>query len=436
MSRRRYFHSTLVEICLLGEWQVDALVDRLDDAFYAYEPWTGWLARQMVNAFPRAPRAAQLLQWLQQSELLAQARQRGKARIRHYPLQGLQAKLTHPDLPALHTLADLAQWLHLSDTDLEWFADRAGRSAAHPIQKCRHYRICTLAKRSGGQRLLEAPKPTLKQLQRRIHHELLRFLDLHPAAFGFVAEGTPQAHAQLHIGQPVVLRFDLQDCFLHVHGGMVYRTFMALGYTDSVSRYLMALCTHRLPRKDLRGLELSDRQYQLAQQNHLPQGAPSSPLLSHFALQGVDRRLEGYARTLNACYSRYADDIVLSGATHMRHQFRQIQARIGSIVAEEGFTLNMRKSRCMTASQQQQVTGISVNHHLNMPRATYDRLKAELHNCVRNGWQSQKPDDCHDYRAHLQGRISWCEQLNAARGAKLRVLFDAIDWVELAIDSF
>jgi len=343
-------------------------------------------------------------------------------------LQTGRATLAHPALPPLHTLDDLARWLRLSHQDLEWFADRARLAAANPIHQCRHYHVSTLPKTRGGVRLLEAPKPTLKHLQRRIHQEVLSCLPLHPAAHGFVSERTPPHHASLHVGQHVVLRFDLQDCFLHVHGGMVYRAFIALGFTDSVSRYLMALCTHRLSRPIPAMLALSEKQQQLAQQNHLPQGAPSSPLLSHFALSGVDRRLQGYARALNANYSRYADDIVLSGGDPLRRQFQQIQARIGSIVAEEGFSLNFRKSRCLTQSQQQRVTGITVNRHLNLPRRLFDNLKAELNNCVRKGWQSQRPADCDDYRAHLQGRISWCEQLNPERAAKLRALFNAIDW--------
>ena len=428
MARRRYFFSTLVDVCLLGKWTSDAISSRLDEALYAYEPWTAELAQQLVDAFPQSPRPAALLRYLLRNEHLARERMTGKLRIHQYPLQPPQATLTHPSLPPLHTLADLAHWLHLSHHDLEWFADRARLSAASPINRCRHYHVRTVPKSRGGVRLIEAPKPTLKHLQRRVHRELLAYLPLHPAAHGFIPGRTPIEHAQLHVGQPVVLRFDLQDCFLHVHGGMAYRAFSALGFTDSVSRYLMALCTHSIAKTHLPPLALDEKQQQLAQQNHLPQGAPTSPLLSHFALRGVDRRLQGYAQALEATYSRYADDIVLSGGNQLHCHFRHIHARVGSIVAEEGFNLNYRKSLCLTQSRQQRITGITVNRHPNLPRNAFDNLKAKLHNCVRMGWKSQRPEDCADYRSHLLGRIGWCQQLNPTRAAKLQALFDAIDW--------
>ncbi len=74
------------------------------------------------------------------------------------------------------------------------------------------------------------------------------------------------------------------------------------------------------------------------------------------------------------------------------------------------------------------MTGIVVNEHCNVGRAEFDALKAVLHNCTRTGPNSQNRAMVPDFRAHLGGRVSWVEQNNPLRGAKLRRLYDRIDW--------
>lgn len=98
-----------------------------------------------------------------------------------------------------------------------------------------------------------------------------------------------------------------------------------------------------------------------------------------------------------------------------------VRGAVAAIVAEEGFTLNERKSQLMTRAGRQRVTGIVVNERTNVARDEYDRLKAALHRIARDG-----PGDMS--AAELSGRIGWVEQLNPARGAKLRERFDRVSW--------
>jgi RNA-directed DNA polymerase len=99
-----------------------------------------------------------------------------------------------------------------------------------------------------------------------------------------------------------------------------------------------------------------------------------------------------------------------------------------SIVLEEGFVPNFRKTRVMPRAVCQHVTGLVVNSHPNLDRAEFDRLKATLTNCARHGPASQNRAGVAQFRSHLLGRVAFCEQVNAARGKKLRCLFEAIDW--------
>jgi RNA-directed DNA polymerase len=61
-------------------------------------------------------------------------------------------------------------------------------------------------------------------------------------------------------------------------------------------------------------------------------------------------------------------------------------------------------------------------------RRDYDVLKATLTNCLRHGVESQNRERRADFRAHLTGRVSFVEMVNAKRGEKLRALFDRIRW--------
>lgn len=295
-----------------------------------------------------------------------------------------------------------------------------------------HYRRWWRPKRSGGWRLLEMPLPHLMGLQRRLLERLLDRVPPHEAACGFTRERSVLDHARAHAGQAVVLKFDLTDFFGSVRASRVHAIFSTLGYADDVARALTALCTTATPEPLLRA---AHRQGQLAweplqrlRDPHLPQGAPSSPALANLCAFGLDLRLAGLADALQARYTRYADDLVLSGGPALRQAWPRVERWVARIAAEEGFSLNHRKTRCQTAGRQQSVCHIVVNRRPNLARDEFDRLKAILHQCVRDGPSAQNRMGHPHWREHLRGRVAWAGQLNPARGERLQRLFEQIDW--------
>ncbi len=161
---------------------------------------------------------------------------------------------------------------------------------------------------------------------------------------------------------------------------------------------------------------------------HLPQGAPTSPALANLCAWRLDARLSGLAEHMQLTYTRYADDLALSGQIGMYYQKQFIEPLIGAIAQEEGFRINFRKTRWMRASQRQHFCGITVNQHPNLSRKEYDQLKALLHNCIKFGPVSQNHDQHSDFRRHLEGRVSHAMHLNPHRGAKLRDMLWLINW--------
>ena len=326
-------------------------------------------------------------------------------------------------LPVINTTGDLAYWLGVTPARLDWLADlkRFDQKTASHLQ---HYHYHLIEKRDGSKRLIESPKSLLKSVQRKINREILSQVPVHDAACGFRLGQSCRSHALRHTAKDYLFLFDLSHFFHSIHRGQVNWVFKQQGYTDSVARYLTALCTHRsyVTHPALAGLDSQQRL--LLRNRHLPQGAPSSPALSNIVMRSLDRRLHGLAQSLGLDYSRYADDVAMSGNQHRDWQF--LEPLVGSICLEQGFSINYRKTRIVRSHQRQKVTGIVVNQKINIDRREFDRLKAILTNCVRHGVASQNHAGHGDFRAHLWGSIQYVKSLNEVRGRKLEEIFHRI----------
>jgi hypothetical protein len=234
-----------------------------------------------------------------------------------------------------------------------------------------------------------------------------------------------------------VLCLDLEDFFTSIPHARVFHVFRVAGYPGPVARVLAGVCTTALPPaefahcprpEDAAALARYQRLRKNALSQHLPQGAPTSPALANLCALGLDRRLAGAAAAAGAEYSRYADDLAFSGDAPFGRRSMDFATLAAGIALDEGFQVNFRKTRVMGRASRQRVCGLIVNERPNVARRDYDRLKAVLTNCQRHGAGDQNRDGHTDFRAHLQGRVAWVEVVAPARGAKLRALFDAIDW--------
>lgn len=326
------------------------------------------------------------------------------------------ARFQSLDLPELPTLTALADWLLLDPDQLTALADPQNRRERHGDMAVNHYHRRLVPKRSGAMRLLEAPKHRLKTAQRHILRGLLVHVPDHIDAFGFIPGRNCLQAAARHTGEALVLNFDLQDFFPSLQAGRVYGLFRCLGYPHAVAQHLAALCSTATPPHVFNRLPPAMRP--VLRIPHLPQGAPTSPALANHLCHGLDRRLSGLASSLGAQYSRYADDLTFSGDPHIA---KALRAKVPEIVSEEGLRLNPAKSRMMSNTQRQSVTGLTVNQHINFPRKRFDRLKAIIHACGQ-------PDDTRlkdaRFRAQLIGQIGWVENVNPAKGGKLRNLLE------------
>jgi hypothetical protein len=336
------------------------------------------------------------------------------------------------DIPALTTPSALADWLGLSIEQLDWLADEKRCHQRATKAALQHYHYAFAPKLCGKPRLIEAPKPRLKAIQRRILDEILAPVPVHGCAHGFVAGRSCLSGAQIHAGEAVVVTLDLTQFFPSLGLARIHGIFRSLGYPWSVARALTGLCSTATPASVFRHLPEGLRHDRMSRAlygaRHLPQGAPTSPALANLAAWQLDRRLHGLARAAAANYTRYADDLAFSGDADFAKDINCFRRNVEAILDEEGFALNAAKTRVMRRSTRQRVTGIVVNEHCNIGRAEFDRLKAILHNCARHGPAGQNRAAVPDFRRHLDGRVAWVEQINLRRGEKLRRIFEQIVW--------
>ncbi|HXF79946.1 MAG TPA: hypothetical protein VN598_13845, partial [Usitatibacter sp.] len=170
-------------------------------------------------------------------------------RIAHYFLDPprmapRQGALAACDLPSIPTPGDLAAWLGITVGELDWLADVRGINPAGG-RLC-HYRYAWVPKRY-GMRLMEAPKPRLRGIQRRILREILDPVPVHAAAHGFRKGHSCRSFVEPHVGRAVVLRIDLRNFFPGIPAPRIHALFAMLGYPEAVARLLTGLCTNAVP---------------------------------------------------------------------------------------------------------------------------------------------------------------------------------------------
>lgn len=242
-------------------------------------------------------------------------------------------------------------------------------------------------KTSGEFRLLRTPNPRLMKIQRLLLRKLFAKLRVHPAAKGFRRKESVVSHASLHVGKAVVLRIDVEDFFTRTHAHSVYEYFRQLGWSHPAAYLLRKLCTIK---------------------HGLPQGAPTSPILSNLVNYRMDARLAGLAKRSNSNYSRYADDIIFSFTEDNRRFIRGVIRRVARILSETGYRMNRSKLRVMRQHNRQIVTGLVVNEKVQLPRKTRRWLRAVEHR-LKNGQKATLT------REQLAGWKAYQQSINAKK---------------------
>lgn len=228
-------------------------------------------------------------------------------------------------------------------------------------------------KKNGGKRIIMSPSKNLKILQKKLSYILTISSSLSKSAHGFSREKSIITNAKLHVNKRWVLNFDLKDYFHQFNQGRVIGFFRSFyKFNNEVIGTIVAICCYK---------------------NILPQGAPTSPILTNILTYNLDRKLVDLCKKNKYIYTRYVDDITISTN---KHKFQknfvyydsdgqlQIGTSIEKILESTNFEINPAKTRLRISYQNQTVTGITVNEKLNVNRNYIRKIRAILHNLKVN----------------------------------------------------
>ena len=319
-----------------------------------------------------------------------------------------EEKLREYGLPILGNALQIATAMDITVSELRFLAFSRKTSTVS------HYIRFKIPKKTGGERLISAPMPRLKQAQYWILNNILNKIPVHNAVHGFRSDRSILTNAQPHVGADVVINFDLEDFFPSVSYKRVKGLFRSFGYSEAAATILGLICTEA----ELEQLELDGKTYYVALgERYLPQGSPASPAITNIMCRRLDERLTRMGKQWEFVYTRYADDLTFSTkANHPR--ICNILKNTDSIVQHEGFEINQKKTRVLRNSSQQEVTGIVVNEKLNVDRKTLKRFRATLHQIEVNGTDNISWGNGEDLMASIRGFANFVAMVNPTKGAK------------------
>lgn len=290
--------------------------------------------------------------------------------------QGQSERLKENKLPVLTDAGSLARAMSLELGQLRFLAyDRKVSSQSHYVR-------FRLPKKTGGTRLISAPKPRLKSAQHWILENILSCVALHDACHGFVPGRSTVSCAKPHVGQAVVINLDLKDFFPTVTFRRVLGQFKALGYSPELSTLLSLICTE----PQVTEVEMDGQSWWIQNgERLLPQGAPTSPALTNILCRGLDKKLTTLCEKAGFQYTRYADDLTFSSQQAEPKDVGQLLRRVRHIIAQEGFQIHPEKTRVLRRGRRQEVTGIVVNDKVNVDRKTLKKFRALLYQIEKDG---------------------------------------------------
>ena len=250
------------------------------------------------------------------------------------------------------------------------------------VPEGKKYKTFEIPKSLGGTRTISAPITTIKIIQKKLNQVLQCIYRPRNVVHSYRHDRNIITNAEQHLQRTLILNIDLKDFFPSIHIGRVIGLFKHRPYncTEVVAKTLAQLCCFR-------GI--------------LPQGAPTSPILSNMICVTMDKEIEQVARKYDCVYTRYADDISLStlenyfpDAIVKYNQDGQLEVgeELQRIISTNSFEINREKVRIRNTNERQLVTGLVTNEFPNVRREYVRKIRAMLHALEKFGLENAQKE--------------------------------------------
>ena len=262
----------------------------------------------------------------------------------------------------------------------------------------------------GKNRALVEATGLLKIVQRRILDNLLVRLPPSASSFGQTKGKTIKDNARVHAYSKYIVKLDVKDFYPSIHSTRVYRFFTEKQEcSPDVAHILTALTTFNFA---------------------LPLGTSTSPMLADLIVRPVDFRISKIASEVGLKYTRYVDDLTLSGNFALERMARTII----KLLKQCGFKTKREKLvfyRPVQLGDERIVTGVRIKDgRISVPLDYYGSLEAELKDAIRLS-RSGNIECGFRSREHYRGKITYVNWLDPKLGQRLSKLYRKVKWQRL-----
>ena len=255
------------------------------------------------------------------------------------------------------------------------------------IQIANLYTSFTIPKKNRGERIIHAPKKELKFLQKKLANVLwecyLESIESKSKGKNFKTPVLSHAfekgksiitNSQIHRNKKYILNIDLKNFFDSFNFGRVRGFFIKdrdFAVTPEIATVIAQIACY---------------------QDKLPQGAPSSPIITNLITRILDYRIVKIAKKYRFTYSRYADDMTFSTNRELNSnklragkELDNFLTELEELIISSGFEINPKKTRLSNNMQRQEVTGLVVNKKINVKREYVKNTRAMAFQLYKDG---------------------------------------------------
>lgn len=257
----------------------------------------------------------------------------------------------------------------------------------NPNHVFHRYQQFKIKKKSGGYRQITAPRnQSFMMLLQSVNEILKAMYTPSENAMGFTEHRSVVTNAAVHKEQNYVFNIDLKDFFPSVEQGRVLKrlTLAPFNFSPQIALLISGLCSMRVKREQTIETKLNDLDKKFLYV--LPQGAPTSPIITNMICDTLDRRLSGLAKRFGLHYTRYADDITFSSMHYVYAENGEFMKELVRIINGQGFTINAAKTRLQKHGSRQEVTGLIVCEKLNVTKKYVREIRSLLYIWEKYGY--------------------------------------------------
>lgn len=248
--------------------------------------------------------------------------------------------------------------------------------------------------------------------------------------------------ATRHTDAKWLVKMDITDFFGSVNEIQIYRVFRKLGYQALVSFELARICTFRPEvsrRYDQTSWAVWKKRavisaYQQRHLGRLPQGAPTSPMLSNLFMRPLDDQISALAGEAGLIYTRYSDDLTFSTrGDYDRRRAMDFVSKVSTVLRFAGLTPHPKKTVIVPPGARKVVLGLLVDGSLpRLSREFKNRLRQHIFYLEKRGSFehaiSREFESLGGLYRHVRGLIDFANMVEPDYAATQLGRFSRVTW--------